>query len=375
LVEEYERRFAEAVGIPHGVAVSYARIGIRAILQALGLRPGDEVILSPLTCKVVPLALLSLDLKPIYADISADTLNLDPTAVEAATGPQTRAILFQHTYGSSAGVDGITAFANRRKIPMVEDCAQCLPSGPGGPGTWGSAAVFSNNLRKPLPAGAGGLAVMSDARLAAEVRSARDGLRSRGSISKFLMRVEAMAHEYLLRPGTYWLLLGLKKRLGMFYKARPLDAEIRTEITDCAFRVSDHQAQEGSRWVASLDKHVAGRREHVRAFAQELSAMASFEIPVVDEQTPLYYFPIRSESKDQILTRARELRIELIAWPIGLPIYPIENRDELAQYGYAMGSCPVAEKVAQTLMGIPTDHFTTTAHRNALLAMLREVDA
>ena len=68
---------------------------------ALGIGPSDEVVLSPLTCKVVPLTLLSLKIKPLYADVSADTLNLDPAAVRRAIGPRTRAILFQHTYGKS----------------------------------------------------------------------------------------------------------------------------------------------------------------------------------------------------------------------------------------------------------------------------------
>src|SRR4051794_17744290 len=99
----YERQFAGQIGATHAVAFGYARTGLWAILSALELRPGDEVVLSPLTCKVVPLTLLSLKLKPVYADISMETLNLDPTSLRGALTPATKAILFQHTYGIQAG--------------------------------------------------------------------------------------------------------------------------------------------------------------------------------------------------------------------------------------------------------------------------------
>ena len=116
-VREYEERFAAVVGVEHALAFSYARVGLRAVLRALGAHPGDEIVLSPLTCKVVPLALLSLGLKLVYADISADTLNLDPDALEGAISPRSRAILFQHTYGSSTGIDQVAAVAARRGGP------------------------------------------------------------------------------------------------------------------------------------------------------------------------------------------------------------------------------------------------------------------
>src|SRR3954471_18842857 len=91
----YERQFAGQIGAAHAVAFGYARTALSAIFSAMELRHGDEVILSPLTCKVVPLTLLSLNLRPIYADVSPKTLNLDAAAVQRAIGPATRAILFQ----------------------------------------------------------------------------------------------------------------------------------------------------------------------------------------------------------------------------------------------------------------------------------------
>lgn len=354
------------------MGMSYARTGLRMILQALGLKPGDEVVLSPLTCKVVPLALLSLDVRPVYADISRETLNLDPESVEEAICARTKAILFQHTYGSSTGIEAVANLASRHGIPLIEDCAQCLPSGSGGPGTHGIAAVFSNNLRKPLPAGAGGIAVVSEDWLAAELVKARDTLRVRGGLSRLFLRVEAAAHKYLLKPETYWSLLGLKKRFGVFYRSCPLEAEIRKEIMDSAFQISRHQVRAGLMWIDALDELRSVRRQHVRTLAIELSHMPSYEIPEIDSDAALYYFPILSKSKERLLRAAEAKRIELIAWPVDLPIYPVEDPKDLERYAYKSGCCPQAEEVARSLIGIPTDQLTTARHRERALALLRE---
>ena len=372
-MKEYEERFAAVVGAEHALAFSYARVGLRAVLRALGAQLGDEIILSPLTCKVVPLALLSLELKLVYADISADTLNLDPSAVERAISPRSRAILFQHTYGSSTGIDQVAAVAVRRGIPLIEDCAQCLPDPDAtrGPGTRGIAAVFSNNLRKPLPAGSGGVVVMNDGALARAVQVEREQLPLRGAVSNLAMRAEAMAHKHLLTPGTYWHLFALKQRLARYYKAKPLAEEIVAEVSDVAFQVSHHQVAAGLKWLDSLPDLVAHRRRHVRSYAEALSEMSSLSVPTVDERAPLYYFPVHSGKKETILEAARKRRVELIAWPIEYPIFPVEREEELASYGYQVGSCPFAEEVARTLIGIPMDRKNRDSHRGDVLALFR----
>lgn len=374
LTSDYETRFAQAVGARHAIAFSYARIGLRAILTAMDVQPGDEVILSTLNCKVVPLVLLSLDLKPVYADISAMTLNLEPASVERALGPATRAILFQHTYGSSCGVEAIAALAQQHNVALIEDCAQCLPTPTTarGPGSWGQAAIFSNNLRKPLPAGSGGLAVSNDTLLAGKVRNLRNQLPHRGATDNILLRAEATVHKCILRPASYWLLFELNRRLGFFYKMRPLRDELIKEVDERAYRVSDHQMVEVLRWLDRLDEFAQHRRDHCAEYASALSTIDGLVIPTVEPQAPLYYFPVLTDRKEAILEIARRRRIELVAWPLKLPIYPVERQAELETYGYRLGSCPVAERVAQTLIGVPTDHMTHARHRRNVIALMRE---
>ena len=153
-----------SIGARHAVAFAFARHALGSVLTCAGLEPGDEVALSPLTCKVVPLAILAARLRPVYVDVAPSTLNIDPGRLETQLGSRTRAIMFQHTYGSDAGLDDVARVARDRDRLLVEDCAQCMPmrDRAHAPGRAGRAAVFSNNLTKPLPAASGGLLTTND---------------------------------------------------------------------------------------------------------------------------------------------------------------------------------------------------------------------
>jgi dTDP-4-amino-4,6-dideoxygalactose transaminase len=367
-----EQAFARSLGVSHAVGFAYARHGLTGILTALGARPGDQVVLSPLTCKVVPLALLSLELEPVYADISERTLNLAPDTVEAALGERTRAVLFQHTYGQPAGIREVLARAAARGVPLIEDCAQCMPraSGAPSPGATGTAAVFSNNLRKPLPAGSGALAVTSDAGLAAELRARRDRMPQRGALATLMLRAEVLAHRWLLGPRMYWPLYELSRNLRFFYKHASVEKEIRGDITDAAVRTGTYQQRLGRRWLAELDRLVDQRRGICGEYSEALAGMTDIERPIEDLSRPLYYYPVFVERKQELLRRARRRSIELVAWPINTPIYPIEDESLLPAYGYRPGSCPTAEAVAGKLVGLPTDHATAPRHRRAVVDLL-----
>lgn len=370
----YEREFAHLLSVDYAIAFAYSRHGLISLLLAAGARPGDEVILSPLTCKVVPLTLLSLDLKPVYADVSAQTLNLAPKRVESLIGPATRAVLFQHTYGNTAGIEAVAEIATRRKTPLFEDCAQCLPyvEGDRVPGHYGQAAIFSNNLRKPLPAGSGGVAVTNDHELAAAVRAIRDRLPRRGQIAELTLRSEIWLHRHILRPSLYWPLFELSRKFRSTYKVGSRETEIAREINGSALQASPFQIREGTIWLRRLKSYSDHRRLCSAEYAKALRGIEGLETPCASSQEPLYYFPVLAKCKDEILREARRRQIELIAWPLKAPIYPVEDYSDLPVYGYEPGSCPVAEMVASRLIGLPTDVMTDARRRQAIVELFNE---
>ena len=338
------------------------------MLSALGLQPGDEVILPPLTCNVVPLTLFSLNLKPVYADVSPDTLNLNPASVSEAIGPATRAILFQHTYGNSGGLGEVVQLATARRLPVIEDRAQCLPRAT--PAIAGRGAIFSNNLLKPLPAGSGGVAVTNDAALGGELLRMAAPLPAPGSAAMARLRVEAWLHRRVLRPELYWFALGLLSRLSGRYGERPVTTQIQTEVTAAAHAPSDYQMKQGAGWLARADEWARLRAECCADYLEGLGGCPGVQIPAVDFSQPLYYFPVRTKRKRELLREARRRHIELIAWPNATPIYPLETAAQLVAYGFHPASCPVANELAGELIGLPTHDRITPRHRRQIVTLL-----
>jgi dTDP-4-amino-4,6-dideoxygalactose transaminase len=184
-LEAFEHEFAAASGAAHAVGVGNGTDALALILRALDIGPGDEVITTPLSAAYTALAIIMVGARPVFVDIEADRLTLNPDRIEQAITPRTRAIVPVHLYGQGADLPAIERIAGRHGIPIVEDCCQAhLATVAGRPvGTIGVAGAFSFYPTKNLGAlGDGGAVITSDAALAARVRRMRNG----GQISRYL---------------------------------------------------------------------------------------------------------------------------------------------------------------------------------------------
>jgi len=368
----YEQRIATLVSSARAIAFANARTALAAVFRAAGLVPGDEVMLSPLTCKVVPLTLISLQLRPVFADISDTTLNLDAARLPATVGPRTRAVLFQHTYGSPAGADAVAEWAAARDLLLVEHRAQCVPlAGAGTLPRRGRAAVFSNNLLKPLPAGSGGVAVTDDAGFAERIEEVRSGYPIASRSDDRQLKIAAWVHDYVLRPRLYWTLLDSFAHFDASYRHRPIAEEIQAEIVDTARRPSTYQIGRGLGSLPCVEDVAKQRRRCTAEYARALQNIQHVDVPPIDTSLPLFYFPVLVRNKSALLHAARRHRVEIIPWPGRTPIYPIDDAARLPAYGYEPRSCPVAESVAACLVGLPTHRRITATHLRRVVDLLR----
>jgi dTDP-3-amino-3,4,6-trideoxy-alpha-D-glucose transaminase len=177
-VEAFETEFAAAMGAAHAVGVATGTDAIMLILRAIGVGPGDEVVTTPLSAAYSALAIMMTGARPVFADIDPERLTIDPSAVEAAVGPRTRAILPVHLYGQPADMRPLERIASRHHLAIVEDCCQAhLATETGRPvGTIGVAGAFSFYPTKNLGAlGDGGAVVTGDRALADRIRRLRNG--------------------------------------------------------------------------------------------------------------------------------------------------------------------------------------------------------
>jgi dTDP-4-amino-4,6-dideoxygalactose transaminase len=181
-VEGLEREFAAYCGTAHGVAVNSGTDALRFALIAAGVGPGHEVITSPFTFIGTTEAISQAGARPIFADIEPATFTLDPSRVQAALSPRTRALMPVHLYGQTADMEAIGALARSRGLAVIEDACQAHGAAFGGrrSGALGTAGCFSFYPTKNLgAAGEGGMVTTDDPAVAERVRRLRDHGQSR----------------------------------------------------------------------------------------------------------------------------------------------------------------------------------------------------
>jgi perosamine synthetase len=175
-VEKFEDEFSGFVGIRHGIAVSNGTVALHLALVALGIGPGDEVIVPDLTFAATINAVLYCGATPVLVDVDAESWCMSLAVVEAAVTPRTKAIIPVHLYGRPAEMGPIAAFAKHHGIAVVEDCAEAHGARYAGRqvGTFGDIACFSFYANKIVTTGEGGMCLTDSPELAGALRVLRD---------------------------------------------------------------------------------------------------------------------------------------------------------------------------------------------------------
>jgi len=173
---EFERNFARFHGAKHGVAVTNGTAALEVTLAALGIGPGDEVIVPDFTFIATASAVLFAGALPVLVDIRPDTFCIDPGQAEAAITPRTKAIIAVHMGGHPADLDSLVEIAETSGLALVEDCAHAHASQWNGRhvGTFGKAGTFSFQSSKLITAGEGGMVITNDDQVERVARSVHD---------------------------------------------------------------------------------------------------------------------------------------------------------------------------------------------------------
>lgn len=175
-LEEFEHAVAEYVGASHAVAVNSGTSGLHLCIRALGIREGDEVIVPSFAFVGVANAIRYERAVPIFVDIDPVMLNLDPSQIETAITPQTRAILVVHTFGCPAELSEIIHIARRHNLFVIEDSCEAIGAEYEGRkvGAQGEVGVFSFYPNKQITTGEGGILVTQNGKIAALARKLRN---------------------------------------------------------------------------------------------------------------------------------------------------------------------------------------------------------
>lgn len=175
VTRQFEESFAAFVGVRHAVAVTSCTTGLELALRAMGIGPGDEVIVPDYTYPASAMAVMLTGATAVIVDVDADTLNVNYEALETAITSRTRALMPVSIFGNPLDWDVLDSIAKRHKLPMLEDAACSLGSAFKNirTGNFGAAAVFSLHPRKSITTGEGGMITTNDDALAARLRSCK----------------------------------------------------------------------------------------------------------------------------------------------------------------------------------------------------------
>ena len=150
LIQKYENMFKQYLNVQYASSFWKGRVALYAILKAMGIGEGDEVLVEGFTCVVVPNSVIFAGAKPVYVAPDPKTYNMDINQIEPKSTPKTKAIVAQHTFGFPADMDAIIEIAQRHNLKVIEDCAPALGATYKGKkvGTLGDAAFLAVSGRR-----------------------------------------------------------------------------------------------------------------------------------------------------------------------------------------------------------------------------------
>jgi perosamine synthetase len=186
-IERFEAAFKAHLGVQHAIATSSCTGALHMGMAALGIGPGDEVILGEINWIASAAPITYLGARPVFVDVLPDSWCLDPVKVEAAITPRTKAIIAVHLYGNLCEMDRLAALATRHGLPLIEDAAEAIGSRWHGraAGSIGTFGAFSFHGTKTLTTGEGGMFVTNDPALFEKVLSLSNHGRMRGQTRQF----------------------------------------------------------------------------------------------------------------------------------------------------------------------------------------------
>jgi perosamine synthetase len=250
MTSRFEGLLAEAHNVKHALACTSATSALHLSTMALGLGPGDEMIVPAFTWITSANAAEYVGAKAVFVDIDLETYNIDPAAIEAAITPKTKAIMAVHLFGLAAPMDEINAIAKKYNLAVIEDAACAIGTTYKGipVGGLGDLGCFSFHPRKVITTGEGGSVTTNSDELANTIKA----LRNHGATG---------LPDPILEPHGPWT-------MGRF------------EVLGFNLRLSDIQAAVGVAQMAKLTSLIADRRNTAMRYMEALKAESHVVLPM-----------------------------------------------------------------------------------------------
>jgi dTDP-4-amino-4,6-dideoxygalactose transaminase len=327
---EFEESFANYCGVKHCVSANSGTSALHLAMHCLDIGPGDEVITVPMTFVATTWAISYVGARPVFVDIDPERRTMDPSKLEAAITPRTKAIMPVHLFGQPADMESIMSIADRHGIPVVEDAAQAHGAFYRGrrAGQFGRMSCFSFYPGKNLGAyGEGGAMVTNDDKIAARARALRD----HGQSQRYYH--DEIAYNY---------------RMDSFQGAI-LNIKLKR-----------------------LDEWNAARSEKARQYSELLRGLpARTPVHYEDSESVWHCYVIESDHRDELKSRLGEMGVETgIHYPV-----PVHMQRAYEFLGHRPGDFPVSEEFGRRCLSLPIYPELTEAQVKTVAQAVRDAIA
>lgn len=345
------RRFEEALqaylGAPRVLALSSATAGLHLALLGLDLKPGDEVITTPMTFAATLNTIVLAGGRPVLVDIEDNSYNIDVGQIESAISPRTRAIVPVHFAGCPVDLDPLYALAGKHDLRVIEDAAHAIGAGYKGRriGSFGDVQVFSFHPNKNMTTGEGGAVSTRDDELASKIALLRFHGMDREAWDRFGKK--GSQHYEIVVPGFKYNMMDIQAALGL-HQLPLLDGFIarRTELASRYLELLRDWAQ----WT--LPSSPAFEHRHAwHLFAPLLNP----------EQAGVDRDAFMAEMKTRNIGTGLHYR--------AAHLYPYYRE----QYGYRAGQFPNAEAVSERIVSLPLFPAMTDADQDRVIDAMRNL--
>ena len=345
-VKSFEEDFAKYVGCKHAVAVNSGTAALHIALDAIGISEGDEIIVPAMTFAATAEVVLYFKAKPVLVDCQRDTLNLDPTQIEAAITSKTKAIIPVHFGGQPCEMDRILDIAKKYNLRVIEDAAHALPASDHGRtiGTIGDITCFSFYATKTITTGEGGMATTENSEWAERMR---------------MMSLHGISHDAWKR---------YTKEGSWYYEI--LYPGFKYNLTDIAAAIGIEQLKKCNDFWET-------RQRIAMNYAKAFADLQEIQVPACrnDVQHAWHLFVVQLNlerlkiNRNQFIEALREKEIGTSVHFIPLHLHPY-YRDT---FGYTPEDFPNASAVFDRIISLPIYPKMTEGNVRDVIVAVRQI--
>jgi dTDP-4-amino-4,6-dideoxygalactose transaminase len=346
-VKQFEEDIKAYCSAPHALALSSATAGLHLVLAALELRPGDEVITTPMTFAATLNTIVLTGGKPVLVDVEPGTYNMDVTAIEKAVTKRTRAIMPVHFAGLPVDLDPLYALAKKHNLRVIEDAAHAIGTEYKGKriGSFGDIQVFSFHPNKNMTTGEGGCVVTRDEKMAGDVALLRFHGMDREAWNRFGKK--GSQHYEIITPGFKYNMMDMQAAIGL-HQLKQLNGFIRRR-TELALRYQELLAG----WP-QLSLPAAPAYSHLHAWHL---------------YTPLINPDAAGMDRDAFMQGMKERNIGTGLHYRAVHLYPYYRK----HFGFKRGDFPHAETISDRIVSLPLFPLMTDGDQDRVIAAMKDI--